>query len=127
MTQIQGKYEVYKSSYNIISEFFSLRGYIFLENLLSLLVMNYHLRQYKTCASGPLLCTACPSYDEQVNLNFNKVVHGSHSWAIFSPFSNPFLAHFCVFRPPNLALVTTASHRQAHILWQKCRAHSLPA
>ena len=26
-----------------------------------------------------------------------RVVHGSHSWAIFSSFSNSFSAHFCVF------------------------------
>jgi hypothetical protein len=31
------------------------------------------------------------------NQPLEYVVHGSHSWAIFSSFSNSFSAHFCVF------------------------------
>ena len=40
MAQIRGEYKVYKLPYNIISGFFSLRGYIFLYILWSLLVMT---------------------------------------------------------------------------------------
>ena len=29
--------------------------------------------------------------------HYNRVVHGSHSWAIFRSFSNSFLGHFWVF------------------------------
>ena len=31
------------------------------------------------------------------NWQYNRVVHGSHSWAIFGSFSNSFLAHFHLF------------------------------
>jgi hypothetical protein len=46
VAQIRGEYKVYKLPYNIIAGFFSLRGYIFVDNLWSLLVMPYILFLY---------------------------------------------------------------------------------
>ena len=40
MAQIRGEYKVYKPPYVLILSFFSPRGYIFMDILLSLLVMH---------------------------------------------------------------------------------------
>ena len=80
------------------------------------------------CENGyPLLVSFLWNTHCNILIFIFPVPCSSHSWAIFSPFSNPFSTHFCVFRLPNLALATTASHRQAHILRWKCCTYLLPA
>ena len=58
------------------------------------------------CDNGyPLLVSFLRNTHCNILIFIFPVPCSSHSWAIFSPFSNPFSTHFCVFRPPNLALV----------------------